>query len=335
MKKKIYISIMSVIVSISALMMLTSWGMWGHQHINKAAVFALPDELRIFFYNHIDFITEESNIPDLRKYTLNDKAENPRHYIDIEDFGNKPIDSLAQTSKLAYTKYDSKMLQSSGILPWYIQDVMEKLTKSMQNKRKTEILFLAADLGHYLADAHMPLHTSSNHNGQLTNQTGIHAFWEAQLPEKFGEQYNVHTANAQYIDDVTKETWRIIKQSHELADTLLAKERELRKTFPADKIFMKDENGKIIKNKFNQSVYTKEYSELYHKALNGMIENQLRGAITATANFWYTAWVNAGKPDLKSLDDEGLTKRNKSNYKKDIKAWEKGKVTLLKAESEF
>ncbi|RFS18354.1 zinc dependent phospholipase C family protein [Emticicia sp. C21] len=333
MKKRIFTYTALIVTSFSLLLMLSSWGMWGHQHINKSAIFALPEELRIFFYNHLDFVVEESNVPDLRKYTLSDKAENPRHYIDIEDFGS--IDSLPLTSKQANAKYDAKVLQTNGILPWYILDVMEKLTKSMQGLRKTEALFLAADLGHYLADAHMPLHTSSNHNGQLTNQAGIHAFWEAQMPELYGEAYNVHTGKAHYIDDVTKETWRIIRHSHALADTLLAKERELRKTFPADKIFQKDANGKIARNKFNQPVYTREYADLYHKALNGMIENQLRGAISATANFWYTAWVNAGKPDLKSLDDEGLTKRNKSNYKKDIKAWEKGKLTVLKVEPEF
>jgi len=334
MKKRFFACAALITTGLSLVLILSSWGIWGHQHINKSAVFALPDELRIFFYNHIDFITEESNIPDLRKYTLNDKSENPRHYIDIEDF-KTPIDDISRTGKEAYAKYDSKMLQSSGILPWYIQEVTEKLVKSMQGKRKTEILFLAADLGHYLADAHMPLHTSSNHNGQLTNQNGIHSFWEAQLPELYGPKYNFNISQARYIDDITKETWRIIKHSHELADTLLAKDRELRKTFPADKIFKKDENGKIIRNKFNQAVYSPEYAELYHKALNGMIENQMKEAITATANFWYTAWVNAGKPDLKALDDEQLTKRNKSLLKKDLKAWQKGKITMLKAEPEY
>jgi hypothetical protein len=50
------------------------------------------------------------------------------------------------------------------------QDMMEKLTQAFKEKRKSEILFIAADLGHYIADAHMPLHTSDNHDGQLTDQ---------------------------------------------------------------------------------------------------------------------------------------------------------------------
>src|ERR1700710_3064914 len=63
-----------------------AWGAWGHQHINRAAVFALPEPMRSFFYNHIDFITEEAVVPDLRKYSINDRAEFPRHYINLESY---------------------------------------------------------------------------------------------------------------------------------------------------------------------------------------------------------------------------------------------------------
>jgi hypothetical protein len=49
---------------------------------------------------------------------------------------------------------------------WHIQDLMAKLTKAFKDKRKNEILFIAGDLGHYIADGHMPLHTSDNHDGQ-------------------------------------------------------------------------------------------------------------------------------------------------------------------------
>jgi hypothetical protein len=62
-----------------------AWGAWGHQHINRAAVLGLPAEMRPFFYNHIDFITEQAVVPDLRKYTINDRAEFPRHYIACVD----------------------------------------------------------------------------------------------------------------------------------------------------------------------------------------------------------------------------------------------------------
>src|SRR5437016_2222924 len=92
------------IILLPASLFLLSWGSWGHQHINHTAVFALPGEMRPFFYNHIDFITEESVIPDVRKPI--DKAEANRHYIDLEPFIPNPGDSIPQTMKEATAKYD-------------------------------------------------------------------------------------------------------------------------------------------------------------------------------------------------------------------------------------
>jgi hypothetical protein len=313
---------------------LCSWGVWGHQHINKAAVFALPDEMALFYYNHIDFITEESVVPDIRKHTYNFKSEGPRHYIDIEDF-EKPIDSLPLTPKDASKAYSESLLEKNGSLPWYIQDIMTKLTTAFKNGRKTEILVLSADLGHYLGDAHMPLHTSSNYDGQMTAQSGIHALWESQLPEEFGNDYNFFTRNASFVEDVPAEVWNIIKHSHQLADTVLATEKKLSESFNGDGIYVTGDDGKVIKNKFNQPVHSHAYALAYHKALNGMVESQLRASITATADFWYTAWVTAGKPDLTKMDDPDLTKMNHENYLNDLNAWKKGKLLRLKTDNEF
>ena len=66
-----------------------------------------------------------------------------------------------------------------------------------------------------------------------------------------------------------------------------------------------------------------------------MVEKQLRAAVAATANFWYTAWVNAGRPDLNQLDEPALTERNSKNYKKDYKLWKKGDLFGFKIDKEF
>jgi len=314
-----------------------AWGAWGHQHINRAAVFALPDGMRPFFYNHIDFITEESVIPDQRKYTINDRAEFPRHYINMETYGEgaEQEGKLPQTMQEAKALFADTLMYKAGILPWYIQEVEEKLTKAFKAGRKSEILFLAADLGHYIGDAHMPLHTALNHNGQLTGQKGIHAFWEGQLPEMFGEGYNLFTGEAKYIPDIPVETWRMIYTTHRLADTLLAIDRDLSAGMPKEKIFRMDSSGQILTNAFGDLVHTQEYAKKYHEHLHGMIEQQLRKAIAETADYWYTAWVNAGKPDLSGLDPAALTERNKNNLKKDLRHWQGGKVDLFKANKEF
>ncbi|HTL09915.1 MAG TPA: zinc dependent phospholipase C family protein [Chitinophagaceae bacterium] len=333
MKK--HIAVVSLTVLLPFCMLLISWGTWGHQHINHAAVFALPDSMRSFFYNHIDFITEESVIPDVRKYTLNDKAEFARHYIDLESFQTSPADSVPRGVKEAYSKYDSKFLDKNGLLPWYMIEVVQKLTRAFQDKKKAEILFLAADLGHYVGDAAQPLHTSLNHDGQLTDQKGIHAFFESQLLEQFGSSYNFYTGNAVYIPDVQKEVWKLINDSHRLADTLLLAEKQLSRSFDTGNVYMKSPAGVIVKNKYNQPVHSYAYASAYHNALNGMVQRQIRVAIAATANLWYTAWVNAGRPDLTLLDEPSLTNRNRKHYKKDYKEWTKGRLFGFKIDKEF
>jgi hypothetical protein len=212
---------------------------------------------------------------------------------------------------------------------------MVKLTKAFKDKHKSEILLLSADLAHYLGDANMPLHTSLNYDGQLTKQNGVHALWESRLPEEFGDTYNLNTREAKYIDDVTKETWRIIKTSHQLADSLLAADRQARLLVPEDKWYKKDEQGNIVKTKFNTPIQSDEYAKAFHNALHGMVEEQLKTSITTVADFWYTAWVNAGKPDLSKLDNQELTKQNKGSLAKDYEAWKKGKLNNMQGDSEY
>ena len=136
MKRKIATLSLVLLIISGSITLVYAWGAWGHKHISHAAVFALPDSMRPFYYNHIDFITEGAVVPDLRKYVINDKAEGPRHYVDIEDFGGLSISQIPVTTKDAYTKYDSSFLNKTGYLPWYIQNLSEKLSEAFRKKNK-------------------------------------------------------------------------------------------------------------------------------------------------------------------------------------------------------
>ncbi|KQO21177.1 S1/P1 Nuclease [Flavobacterium sp. Leaf82] len=324
---------MLIAIFASAIGFLTlSWGIVGHERINKAAVMALPQSLQVFFYNHIDFITQEASVPDIRKYALNYKDENPRHYFDMENFG--AVDSIPQTMEAAKKKYDAKFLNDNGILPWYIEEMMVKLTKAFKDKNRAEILFLAADLGHYIGDAHMPLHTSANHDGQLSDQKGIHSLWESRLPELFAKNYKLNVPQAQYYADVHKATWDMINDTHSLAKPLLDIDKKLRTATPEAKVFKMDADGKVLKSKYNTALFSDEYAKKLHEELNGMVESQMKKAITATASFWYTAWVNAGKPDLSDLDASAVTQRNYQSLRDDLQLFQQGNLFGIKNQND-
>ncbi|MEO8721580.1 MAG: zinc dependent phospholipase C family protein [Ginsengibacter sp.] len=327
MKNKILKTSLFLLFIIGSITLVFAWGQWGHKHISRAAVFTLPQGMQKFFYNHIDYITEGAVVPDLRRALINDKNEPPRHFIDVENF-KIPISEFPKTTKEAFQKYDSAFLHKSGYLPWYIQDLTKKLTEAFKKKNKSEILFIATDLSHYIGDANQPLHATSNYNGQLTNQKGVHSLWESTLPEMFRTSYTFKTDRAQYIADIPAATLNIIARSNALVDTLLAAEMKVRNRFTIENMYKKDSSGKTVMF-YNSPVFSDEYAQQFNTALNGMIQKQLLRSIHDVASFWYTAWVDAGSPDLLSLDDPHLTKQNKKNFERESKAWKKGRILNL------
>lgn len=312
------------------------WGVWGHQHINRAAIFALPEPLRSFYFNHADFITVEASIPDVRKYTLNDRDEGPRHYIDLEAYGERPFDSLPHLWDDAVRRYGKSTLYKNGILPWYIALTTDKLTTAFRQHDKVRILLLSADLAHYIGDAYMPLHTSLNHDGQLTGQRGVHALWESLLPEMFGEGYNLHTTDLRDVGDPQQAAWDILQESHALVIEVLTTEKKLLDSWPQARIYASDSQGQIRKNRYGNPWFSDAFATAYHQALHGMVERQMRLAIASTASFWYTAWVNAGRPDLSVLDDPYTYRVNSSLLKSEYRLWTRqGKLVGVRPQAEF
>lgn len=279
---------------LSCPIILGSWGFYAHKLINRAAVFSLPPELAVFYKKHIDYITEQAITPDKRCYI--DTLESPRHYIDLEvleeEWGEVPIHWSRATAT-----FSERKLKMAGIIPWQIERSFRKLRDAMYERNLASILRHSADLGHYVADAHVPLHTTRNYNGQFTNQIGIHAFWETRLPEKYAKQYDLWVGKARYIPSVIDEAWKIIRESHALIDSVLSLEKELSKQAEPDQKY-----AYVTRNNRLQRTYSDQYSAAYHDRLNGMVERRLRASILQTANLWFTAWVEAGQPDLKKLD---------------------------------
>lgn len=285
------------------------WGFFAHRRINTYAVFLLPPELLAFYKPHLDYITQHAVDPDKRRYLL--PEEGARHYIDIDHYGEYPYDSLPRKWQEAQERFSPDTMQRYGIVPWWIQIMLSRLTRAFEEKNAGRILKLSAELGHYIGDAHVPLHASSNHNGQLTGQTGIHGFWESRIPELLADKdWNFLLGKAQYIPDPLSFTWQRVLESAAAADTVLRVEKILSMEVQADQRFSFEErNGKVIRQ------YASSYALAYDRQLKGMVERRMQAAVFAIASFWYTAWVNAGQPDL-----SGLT-RNKPDPEEE-KEWE-------------
>jgi len=292
------------------------WGFFGHQRINYYAVFLLPPEMLRFYKANIAFLTEHATDPDKWRYAVAEEA--PRHYIDIDHYGKAPYDSLPRNWKEAVARYSEDSLNKHGIVPWWVQTMLNRLTKAFRDTDEVKILRYSAEIGHYIADAHVPLHASSNHNGQRTNQKGIHGFWESRIPELLADtEWDFFIAPAMYIRDPGKFIWQRVLESAAAADTVLRYEKELSRKFPPDRKYAYEtRNGVLIRQ------YSAAYSRRYDQLLRGMIERRMRQSVFAVASFWYTAWVNAGQPDLGKLRHRPFTAEEEREWEALSKAWQ-------------
>jgi hypothetical protein len=271
------------------------WGFYAHQRINRLAVFILPPEMVGFYKKNIGYLMLTSTLPDQRRFAVPDEA--PRHYIDLETYGDSVWAKPFWDEAVQFFSEDS--LKKHGIVPWHVQRVRFQLREAFRQRDARRILKLSAELGHYVADAHVPLHTTRNYNGQFTNQRGIHGFWESRLPELYASQYDFFVGSAQFIEKPHERIWSGVRQAHACLDSVLTFERTVTDALgESGKFSFEERNGQNVK------VYSEEFSARYHALLNRQVERQMRAAIKCIGDLWFTCWVEAGQPDLNQLPEK-------------------------------
>lgn len=208
-----------------------------------------------------------------------------------------PLDSSQNTFPFAASDDSIEIVDhfsSRGILPYHLERAFYQLVNAFKTKNTNQILRLSADIGHYLGDAHVPLHTTKNYNGQLSNQIGIHAFWESRIPELFAEnEFDFVVGPAQFIPDVREFIWNIVEASYHGVSLVLNMEKYLdQMTSPDQQYCFENRLGVYTK------LQCKEYAQKYHHLLNRQVEDRMRHSILNLGSIWMTAWVHAGLPDL-------------------------------------
>lgn len=294
------------------------WGFYAHRKINQYAVFLLPPEMMVLYKPNINFLEEHAVDPDKRRYAV--AEEGPRHYIDIDHYGVYPYDSLPRKWNDAVARFSEDTLQTYGIVPWWLQTMLSRLTNAFKEKNQAGILRLSAEIGHYIADSHVPLHATKNHNGQYTDQKGIHGFWESRIPELLAEkEWDFFIGKAELIKNPPDFIWARVLESAAAADTVLKFEKQLSQTISPDHRFSyEDRNGMLIRQ------YSSSYTKTYNELLKGMVERRMRQSIFAVASFWYTAWVNAGQPDLTRLSNKTFSPEDLKEFESLNNAWRNG-----------
>jgi hypothetical protein len=290
---------------------LGSWGFLVHKTVHQLAVYKLPVRMGVFFNQNMDYLVNNAPRPDTRRNQ--DSTEASKHFIDLEMYGPDAANRMPVHWDEAVKLYSKDSLLKYGYVPYHILYMKQKLVNAFRAGNKDSILFYATDMGHYIGDANVPLHTSVNYDGQLTNQRGLHSLWESTTPELNMNSWNLYSAQkAKYLDYPAVAIWAAIRRGAVLVPGLLETEKQVSLNFTdAKKYVVRTSRGREIK------AYSPEFAKAYAEAVQGTVNDQLLRSAELIADFWYTSWVDAGKPDLGALQPS--TRADKQKFKQERK----------------
>ncbi|MFQ5961620.1 MAG: hypothetical protein ACE5MG_09495 [Candidatus Methylomirabilales bacterium] len=256
------------------------WGLEAHVLINRAACTTLPEPLRRFFMKHQAFIGEHGKDPDTVLTAQNREAERIHHWFDLDELDRFPFQGIPRGYEEALAKYGRQRLEGAGLLPWRIAALYRELVETMRASDWERVPLVAAHLGHYVADGHQPLHTTTNNDGQITGNRGIHTRFESELIRRHLSRYRdlgAFTHPAQRTGDPVAFTFDFLIDSYVWVDNLLR----------ADTLARQGVRG---------------YDDAYYAALyvfaGRLAKLSMAQAATDLGSLWYSAWIEAGRPQV-------------------------------------
>ncbi|MBN1514821.1 MAG: hypothetical protein JXB13_22605 [Phycisphaerae bacterium] len=251
-----------------------AWWDTGHQCITEGALDHLPLPLGAYFRANETYLSTQSG------------QEPPgNHYIDIDAYPEfDPGDPYSVSRDLGtlIAIHGQSFVDECGTAPWTAGDYVNTLSAQMAvadtPQEWSALLLTAAELSHYVADLHNPLHLTLNYNGQLTGNYGIHARYEGQMVSRYPDELVVAPAPAActFIPSPVDAIFDSIYVHYPYVQVIMDADTDNRGDPP-------------------------QYDDAYYAGMwadtGTFTQSLFQEASEMIASVWFTAWVNAGSPD--------------------------------------
>lgn len=276
---------LAIIIATACILM--SWGYTGHYKINYQSMLSFNPEMAQF-QSWAALLAEHASDADDRKDT--DPSEGPRHYIDIDNYPEFISSGrIQQTYDSVVALYGAGFVLDQGILPWATLRTYDSLVSCFARFDWEKAVLFASDLGHYVGDAHNPLHITRNYNGQYTGNVNIHSRYETGMINAFQGEITMQGGEISVIDDVSEYIFGYIYSNYIYVDSIMAA----------------DDYAQGVAG--NTSSY--QYKAALWEKCRSFTIPLFNHASQALAELIYTAWVQAGRPDMNS--GPGIFENNK------------------------
>jgi hypothetical protein len=253
-----------------------AWGRQVHFLVNGAATRHLPAEFAGFaqWTDSLELLSTEA---DARRCC--DPDEDARHFIDIDSYPEFFSRTLPHTYAEMVARYGKERVDGTGTVPWAIESAVATLTQHFRDRDWPRAVAVAADIGHYVADAHQPLHLTMNYDGQMSGQRGIHSRYESALVEIYFRQLEITAGHASAYARPLDAVFAWIEDVYPLVSAVLIADSRAKWAAGGD-------------------TGSPTYYEVLWRETGTDTRRLLRQASLATAGMWLTAWQDAGSPPL-------------------------------------
>ncbi len=276
MKKQFF----TILGLISLSIILVSWGSTGHYKINMASGLSFNSDM-VQFNAWLSILASHASDADYRK--SDDPNESVKHYIDIDNYNEFNTDgSIPQTLVEAIAIHGTSFVYGNGILPWATIAAFDSLESCFKRQDMDKAVLFAADLGHYVADGHMPLHITRNYDGQYTGNTGIHSRYESTMINAYISEIIYEGRETVEIQDVNQYIFNYLYTNYSFVSEVLTA----------------DDYAKSV----NSNIYSTEYKQALWDQTKEFTIPLFSNASHALSELIYTAWVHANPSIFTNLE---------------------------------
>ncbi len=247
-----------------------AWGGVAHQAVVAQAVDTLPKQLKPFYKAH------RAELPTL-SLDATPSEDAPERRFALDRLLPFPFPDVPTHEEAFKTRFGAEG-ERIGRLPWLVLESYARLVAAFKAGDRERILGESDVIAGLAADLHDPLLLTDNADGQKTGQHGLMARFSVRLPEAMGRRLKLSPDAARYLDQPARYVFDVAREAYVWLDNLLHDEALARRGLPG---------------------YDEFYYEAFEARCAPLLAKRLSRAAEDAGSFWYSAWTDAGRPELK------------------------------------
>jgi hypothetical protein len=241
-----------------------------HRVVVEEAIDVLPKKLKEFYKDHRQEMPSQALEP-----VFPERGSDRRFLVDrLLPF---PFKGLPRSEEALVAMFGEEA-ENVGRLPWLVHESYDRLLEAYRAGDKAAILVESDHMAGLMVDANGPLRLTGNFDGQDTGQHGLWLRLTERLPQAMGKDLKLSSDAANFLDKPKEYVFSVMLETYVWVDNVLY-------------IDALAKRGKASYNEY--------FFEDFARRAGPILKERLSHAAEDTGSYWYTAWTEAGRPEMK------------------------------------